>query len=124
MKTASLVDAGALPLIQTRLLDYVDLIRLKVSLLVLFTVAAGAFLASGGAVDPAQLFHVLFGTALVAAGASSLNQLLERHTDALMSRTENRPLPAGRLAPLEVLLVGTALAGAGLVYLAVAVRHP
>jgi protoheme IX farnesyltransferase len=124
MKTASLVDAGALPLIQARVADYVELFRLKVSLLVLFTVAVGVFLASGSAVDVPQLFHVLFGTALVAAGASALNQLLERHTDALMSRTENRPLPSGRLTPLEVLLFGTALAGAGLVYLAVAVRHP
>src|SRR5262249_50969186 len=106
MKTASLVDAGAMPLIQARVADYVELFRLKVSLLVLFTVAVGVFLASGSAVDVPQLFHVLFGTALVAAGASALNQLLERHTDALMSRTENRPLPSGRLTPLEVLLLG------------------
>ena len=38
---------------------------------------------------------------VVAAGASALNQLLERHSDALMRRTENRPLPSGRLLPGE-----------------------
>jgi protoheme IX farnesyltransferase len=104
--------------------DYLDLIRPRVSILVLFTVGAGAFLAARGAVDPAQLFHVVLGTALVAAGASALNQLLERHTDALMNRTENRPLPAGRMSALEVMILGTLLAGGGLVYLLVALRQP
>jgi heme O synthase-like polyprenyltransferase len=97
MKAASLLTAASPPLVQARLADYVELIRLRVSVLVLFTVAAGAFLASRGALDAAQLVHVLLGTALVASGASALNQLLERQTDALMSRTENRPLPAGCL---------------------------
>src|SRR5439155_2083594 len=62
--------------------------------------------------------------ALVAAGASALNQLFERHSDAMMRRTENRPLPAGRLQPMEVWLFGAALGVGGLVYLAVAVRQP
>jgi protoheme IX farnesyltransferase len=117
-------DATALPLVPARLADYLELVRLRVSLLVLFTVAAGAFLAGGTAIDPGQLIHVLLGTALVAAGASALNQLLERHSDALMERTENRPLPAGRLSAVEVLAIGTLLAVAGLIYLAVALRQP
>lgn len=121
---AAVVEAPPVPLVHARLADYLELVRLRVSVLVLFTVAAGAFLAAGTAIDPAQLMHVLVGTALVAAGASALNQLMERHSDALMQRTENRPLPAGRLAPAEVLVLGTLLAVGGLVYLALALPRP
>jgi protoheme IX farnesyltransferase len=114
----------AVPVVQARLADYVELMRLRVSVLVLFTVAAGACLASGGVPDVVLLFHVLLGTALVAAGASALNQVLERQSDALMTRTENRPLPAGRLSPWEVTIFGTLLASVGLIYLALALRQP
>ena len=58
------------------------------------------------------------GTTLVAAGAAALNQLYERDTDALMRRTRNRPLPAGRLAPADARIFGMALSAAGLVLLA------
>ena len=125
MKAASVLDAVVSPpQVSARFADYLDLARLRVSVLVLFTVAAGAFLAAGASLDAAQLVHVLLGTGLVAAGASALNQLLERQTDALMTRTENRPLPAGRLSATEVLIVGTVLAACGLIYLAVALRQP
>jgi protoheme IX farnesyltransferase len=70
------------------------------------------------------LLHTLAGTALVAAGASALNQLLERHSDGLMQRTENRPLPSGRLHPLEVFFFGLGTGLAGLVYLSVTLRQP
>ena len=69
------------------------------------------------------LLNVLFGTALVAAGASTLNQLIERRSDARMRRTENRPLPAGRLQPLEVLLFGALLGAGGVAYLALTLDH-
>jgi len=69
------------------------------------------------------LFHVLFGTALVAAGASTLNQLLERRTDARMRRTENRPLPAGRLLPAEALLFAALLGAGGVAYLALTLPY-
>jgi protoheme IX farnesyltransferase len=114
----------ALPLARSRFADYVALTKPRVAVLVLFTVAAGGLLASRVAPDLVTLTHALIGTALVAAGASALNQLLERHSDALMRRTEYRPLPAGRLQPSEVWLFGLTLAVAGLAYLAVTVRQP
>ena len=114
----------ALPLTRSRVADYVELTKPRVSILVLFTVAAGGILANRAAPDLLQLLHAVIGTALVAAGASALNQLLERQSDALMRRTEQRPLPAGRLQPAEVWLFGCSLGVIGLVYLAVAVRQP
>src|SRR4051812_9727750 len=68
------------------------------------------------------MLHTLLGTALVAAGASALNQLLERDYDAKMRRTQTRPLPSGRLQPQTVLTIGCAAAVAGIIYLALAVN--
>jgi protoheme IX farnesyltransferase len=64
----------------------------------------------------------LLGTALAAAGTLTLNQYMERDIDALMERTRLRPLPDGRLQPVEALLFGLATAGVGIVYLALAVN--
>lgn len=116
--------APALPLARSRVADYVELTKPRISVLVLFTVAAGGWLAGLGDGDGWVLLHTVCATALVASGASALNQLLERHTDALMRRTENRPLPAGRLHPPQVLVFGLALGLVGLAYMAVAVRQP
>jgi protoheme IX farnesyltransferase len=107
-----------------RAADFVELTKPRIALLVLFTVAAGALLASTGPLQLGLLVHTLLGTGLVAAGASALNQWLERHSDALMQRTENRPLPAGRLLPGEVCVFGLALCIGGLVYLAMTVQQP
>src|SRR5262245_58768638 len=105
------------PAIAARLADYVALTKPRVSVLVLFTVGAGVLLASAPLVPLALVFHAVCGTALVASGASALNQWLERCSDARMRRTHNRPLPAGRLQPVEVLAFGLLLGVAGEVYL-------
>ncbi|MFN4260540.1 MAG: heme o synthase [Gemmataceae bacterium] len=124
MKSATSVYSSAPALARPRLADYVELARPRVAFLVLFTVAIGACLASVGMPEWLPLLHALFGTALVASGASALNQLFERHSDALMLRTENRPLPAGRLAPVEGFVFGMGLGIVGSVYLALTLRSP
>jgi protoheme IX farnesyltransferase len=122
MTTAVYPEAPALS--RARLADYVQLTRPRLTAMALVTVAAGAVLASAGTPDWRVVAHALVGAALVAAGASALNQLLERDTDARMQRTRNRPLPAGRLQPGEVLVFGFATAVGGVVYLALALPHP
>ena len=114
----------AVTVARNRVADYLELTKPRVGVLVLFTVAAGACLAARGVPDLLPLLHTLSGTALVVAGASALNQFLERHSDALMHRTENRPLPSGRLQPAEVLAFGLSLGIGGTVYLALALRQP
>jgi protoheme IX farnesyltransferase len=94
--------------------DYLQLARPRLALLVLVTVGAGWLLAATNGASWAPLIHALIGTSLLFAGASALNQLLERHTDALMPRTSNRPLPTARLRTREVLVLGSALSAAGL----------
>ena len=127
MKTGTTLctpEAPALPVSRSRWLDFVELTKPRIALMVLFTVAIGAMLATPAVPDVALLVSTLIGTGMVAAGASALNQLLERRSDAQMQRTENRPLPAGRLQPMEVLFFGLALSTGGLVWLAVTGRHP
>ena len=63
------------------------------------------------------LFHTILGTALVASGASALNQYFERDLDARMVRTRRRPLPDGRIVPYEALVFSAAIAIAGVLYL-------
>src|SRR4051794_7856554 len=86
--------------------DYLQLVRPRVAVLVLVTVALGGWLAAPGALPPVALWHAVLGVGLVTAGASILNQFLERRTDAQMNRTRHRPLPAGRLGAYEVLAIG------------------
>lgn len=99
-----------------------DLIKARLTMLVLLTTFVGFFMGGHGPMDFALMFHALAGTALVAAGAAALNQLLEREYDAKMRRTQNRPLPAGQLEPATVMIFGGVCATAGLVYLALAVN--
>jgi protoheme IX farnesyltransferase len=69
-----------------------------------------------------RLIHTVLGTLLVASGASTLNQYLERRFDAQMRRTRRRPLAAGRLKPLAALWFGILLSFAGAIYLAAAIN--
>lgn len=117
MKAATTVCTDEPVLSRSRAADYLELTKPRISVMVLITVAAGAILGAGSTLGWPVLCHTLLGTALVAAGASALNQLFERESDGLMRRTENRPLPAGRLQPWEVLFVGSLLGLAGVVYL-------
>jgi protoheme IX farnesyltransferase len=109
--------SGALPV--SRLSDLSQLVKTRLTLLVLVTTAVGFYLGTRGSIDLTGLFHVLFGSALAAAGASALNQWWERDLDALMERTRERPVPAGRMRALSALLLGGTLGLAGVVYLAV-----
>jgi protoheme IX farnesyltransferase len=99
-----------------------ELIKARLSCLVLLTTLVGFYVGSRGTMDYLLMIHTLLGTGLVAGGAAALNQLLERKHDARMRRTEDRPLPSGRLQPDTVLMFGGFCSVAGLVYLALAVN--
>jgi heme o synthase len=104
------------PLVVARraaLADYIELTKPRITLMVMLTTMVGFVMGSAARVNVPVLLGVLAGTGLVAAGASALNMLLERRTDALMHRTRNRPLPAGRLRPTDVVAWGFALTALG-----------
>jgi len=83
-----------------------DLIKARLTTLVLLTTAVGFYIGEIGSINFILFFNTLAATGLVAAGASALNQLLEREYDAKMRRTQDRPLPSGRLQPTTVAIFG------------------
>ena len=101
---------------------FADLVKARLTALVLLTTFVGFYLGERGAVNYLLMFHALFGTALVASGAAALNQWLERDYDAKMRRTASRPLPSGRMQPATVAIFGGACSVIGLVYLAALVN--
>ncbi len=104
----------------SRVFDFAELVKARLTLLVLLTTAAGFYLGAQSPINYTALFHVVFGTAAAAAGAAALNQWWERKLDALMCRTRTRPVPAGRMRPVEALTLGVVLSIFGVGYLAVA----
>lgn len=98
--------------------DYLQLIKPRISLMVLLTVSAGFYLGASGMWNSQKLGLALVGIALVASGSSALNQYLERRSDARMSRTADRPLPSGRMQTVEVLWFGIGSAVCGTLWLA------
>jgi protoheme IX farnesyltransferase len=101
--------------------DFVALGKPRITLLVLITTATGLWLAPGP-LAPVRAVLTLIGVALVVAGANALNMYLERDVDALMTRTRNRPLPAGRMAPEIALGTGVMLVAMALPILSVGVN--
>jgi len=96
---------------------FLELVKARLTGLVLLTAGIGFAVGARGHFDLLRLFHMLAGTGLLACGASALNQFLERDLDALMWRTQDRPLPSGRVTPNFALVFGGACALAGLVWL-------
>ncbi len=109
---------------KSRLAVLGDLVKLRLTSLVLLTTAIGFYAGALGPLDSARLWATLLGTALLAGGAAALNQYLERDLDALMERTQDRPLPSGRMRPAAVLLFGGICALAGLLVLVWRVNLP
>lgn len=101
---------------------YADLLKARLTLLVLVAKLVGFYAGLRGPMDWSLLIQALLGTGMVASGAAALNQIWERDFDARMRRTADRPLPAGHLQPFTVLVFGTTCAFVGLVWLALAVN--
>jgi heme o synthase len=104
--------------------DYAALTKPRITAMVLIVVAVAAFVGGSGDCTGWTLVHALLGTLLVAASASATNQWLERRCDGMMERTANRPLPAGRLNSLQVMVFSLATLAAGTLYLLALVNAP
>jgi len=85
--------------------DVVALAKPRITALVIVTTAGGLWLSPSRAPTATALW-ALVGTVLIVAGANALNMYIEREIDGRMTRTQNRPLPAGRMAPRVALWFG------------------
>lgn len=98
-------------------MDYAELMKPELTFLSVLTALCGFYLGSIDHLNIWLFLHTAFGTGLLGGGLGALNQYIERGYDGMMRRTERRPLPAGRLLPLEVLIFGIALTTTGLIEL-------
>jgi len=104
--------------------DYWTLTKPEINFLIVLATAAAFCVGCG---EPLTRFpwvllvHTLLGTVLVASGAGTLNQLIERQFDWQMRRTARRPIAAGRIEPIHALVFGTLLSLVGGIYLALVV---
>ncbi len=95
--------------VKTTLRTYLELTKLRIVTLLLFTTLVAMIIAADGVPQLTILLPTLLGGALSAAGASVINQYFDRDMDAQMSRTARRPIPSGRVEPTNALIFGLAL---------------
>jgi protoheme IX farnesyltransferase len=103
--------------------DYVALLKPRVMSLVVFTGFVGLYLAPGH-IHPVLAAVAVLCIAVAAGAAGAINMWYDRDIDAVMKRTINRPLPAGRMSPGNALGFGCVLAGASVLVMGLAVNWP
>lgn len=104
-------------LVVARSKDYMQMLKPNLSGMVVFSSVIGYLLAPGISFDWLYVMALFVGGMLVTGSANVINQILERRTDALMHRTQRRPLPDGRMQVPEAVLVAviSGLAGTALI---------
>lgn len=105
-----------------KLSAYAELTKPRITFLVVLTAAAGFCMGSAAGVDYVRLLNMGIGIALLSSGISALNQYLERDLDGLMRRTQERPLPSGKLLPMEAAIFGISLSVIATAYLAILIN--
>ena len=106
----------------SRVRDYAELTKARVTILIVLTAWCGYFLGAhklGVSSWSLGLVHALLGVALVSSGTAALNEVLESSADARMRRTAQRPVPSGRMTKAHAAAVGLALTLGGSAYLAI-----
>ena len=94
--------------------DYKQLIKLRLNLLVVFSTILGYLIAGVSDVDLFSLFILAIGGFLTVGSANGINQIIEKDSDKLMKRTENRPVATGRISVAEATWVSIAMGAVGI----------
>ena len=102
--------------------DYLALTKPRITWLILMSTGVGYFFGARGGWNWITLLHTIIGTGLIASGTAALNQWYEREADAKMRRTQERPLPSGRLNATRALIFAISISLAGFLELALAVN--
>lgn len=90
--------------------DYIQLTKPRIGILLIFTTVTAMLIASNGRpLDGVTALMTVIGGVLASSGSSALNQYIDRDMDAKMARTRKRPIPGGRIKPVNALIFGLAL---------------
>jgi heme o synthase len=105
-----------------RVAAYVELMKPRITVLIVLVSAAAFWLASGGRPDAERFATAMIAIGCLAGGMFALNQYLERDVDALMRRTRLRPLPTCRVTARQALCFGVSMSAVALAALALLVN--
>jgi protoheme IX farnesyltransferase len=97
--------------------QYYDLTKPKVVMLIVFTAFVGMLLAVPGIPDIKTVVLACLGIGLAASAGAAMNQIIDMRADALMARTQNRPLPTGGVNVWQAVAFAGLLCLAGMVIL-------
>ncbi len=114
--TAEIQDTKVVGL-KEKLAAFLELTKPRIAFMLVLTSAAGFYLGSKGSFDFLLFINSIIGITLLAFGVATLNQFIERKTDALMERTATRPIPTGKVSPAEALIFGLILTVSAEIYL-------
>lgn len=117
IKTHTLDRPDSLSFIKVKWADYKQLVKMRLTLLVVFSAAFGYVMASQGTFEWNGLVWISFGGFLVVAASNGLNQVIEKDFDKLMTRTENRPVAAGRMGITEAAVASLIMGLCGILIL-------
>ncbi|MDQ3130896.1 MAG: heme o synthase [Acidobacteriota bacterium] len=104
--------------LREKLAGFLELTKPRIAFMLVLTSAAGFYLGSKSDFNFVLFFNSIIGIALLAFGVATLNQFIERRTDALMERTAKRPLVIGTISATEALIFGVLLCVVAEIYLA------
>jgi len=101
----------------SKIQDYLQLIKLRLSVLVVFSAGMGYLFVPSDSINGSHFMLLLLSGFLITGAANGINQIIEKDTDKLMSRTADRPVATGRLSSLEAWLITTIMGFLGLLIL-------
>ncbi|MEY2800121.1 MAG: protoheme farnesyltransferase [Bacteroidota bacterium] len=99
---------------KARIGSYIQLVKLRLTMLVVFSAAITFAYAAKGQLKWSELLLMILGGLLTTGSANSLNQIIEKDTDKLMHRTQNRPMPTYKLSLTEALTFSISMGVAGI----------
>lgn len=117
MITQKVYNTDNLSLVTKKIADYVQLIKMRLTLLVVFSAAITFAYAAKGNINWLDLFLLVLGGFLTTGAANGFNQIIEKDLDKLMDRTKNRPLPSGRMHPKEAIIASVLMGITGVAIL-------
>ena len=103
--------------LRKKISDYSQLIKMRLTLLVVFSASMAYLWVSNRNVDALTIWLLSIGGFLITAASNILNQIIEKDSDRLMKRTSSRPLPAKRMKSREAISLAVIFGVAGLVIL-------
>jgi protoheme IX farnesyltransferase len=117
MSKSVALNVSAFQLINQKISDYALLSKFRLSFLVVFSAVIGYVFGATGFYNITHIFWLALGGMLVTGASNAINQVIERDIDKLMSRTQNRPLPAGRMSSLEAIVTAGLMGISGILVL-------